>query len=204
LTETREEAERRAQRELEGKNIEHYAVLLEAWIQNRMERDKTVVTLSAAGVGLLVTVLTTVGIRHSWMMALYGASFLGFFVSIVVALRLYSKNADLIENELRGSQSTTYRQINLKPYDRVSFLAFLVGALFAVAIGCVSALSNQRIAEEAMRKPSSTERTQPTLEKRSVDGIQNLRPKPPEPEPLPAPVPPTAIPQPTPGNKSPQ
>lgn len=59
------------QRELEGKNIAYYSVLVNAWIQTRMERDKTLVTLSAAAVGLLVTLLTTVGINKEWIILLY-------------------------------------------------------------------------------------------------------------------------------------
>lgn len=59
--ESEDENRNRILKEPEGKNIAHYSVLLDAWIQTRTERDKTLVTLSAAGVGLLVTILTTAG-----------------------------------------------------------------------------------------------------------------------------------------------
>jgi len=41
MPESKEEAEKRVLRELEGKNIAHYSVLLSSWIQTKMERDKT-------------------------------------------------------------------------------------------------------------------------------------------------------------------
>ena len=59
MAESDEDMKARKLRELEGKNIAFYSTLLSAWIQTKMERDKTLVTLSAAAIGLLVTILTT-------------------------------------------------------------------------------------------------------------------------------------------------
>ncbi|MDA8663964.1 hypothetical protein N9L66_03280 [Porticoccaceae bacterium] len=62
MPETDEEREARVLRELEGKNVAYYSTMLSAWIETKMERDKTLVTLSAAGIGLLVTILTVIGV----------------------------------------------------------------------------------------------------------------------------------------------
>ncbi len=66
MTETTEQAEQRQLKELEGKNIAHYSILLNAWINIEMKRDKILVTLSVAAIGLLVTILTTVGVENTW------------------------------------------------------------------------------------------------------------------------------------------
>jgi hypothetical protein len=63
VPETEEERTQRELRELEGKNIAHYSTLLSAWIQTKMERDKTLVTLSSAAIGFLVAILTAAGIE---------------------------------------------------------------------------------------------------------------------------------------------
>ncbi|MGY0582644.1 MAG: hypothetical protein ACW7DV_11235, partial [Paraglaciecola chathamensis] len=58
------EDDKRNLREFEGKNVAFYSTLLSAWIQTKMERDKTLITLSSAAIALLVTMLTTVGINQ--------------------------------------------------------------------------------------------------------------------------------------------
>jgi len=64
MAESSDDREKRVLRELEGKNIAHYAAILNAWIRTKMERDKVLITLSAGGVGLLITLFSTAGIGH--------------------------------------------------------------------------------------------------------------------------------------------
>ena len=78
MPESKEESEKRVLRELEGKNIAHYSVLLGAWIQTKMERDKTLVTLSAAAIGLLVTIFTTVGVKSIWEIPIFAVAVISF------------------------------------------------------------------------------------------------------------------------------
>src|SRR5688572_21338974 len=83
----------REQREFEGKNIAHYSVLLQAWVDTRMERDKTIVTLAAAGVGLLVTILAATGVKYRWEIFLYGRAFVGLGLSIYISLEIFRRNS---------------------------------------------------------------------------------------------------------------
>ncbi len=199
MPESSEEAQKRRLRELEGENIQHYSVLLAAWIETRMDRDRTLVALSAAAIGLLVTILTAVGLPQLWMILLYAGAFASFLLTIWAAIRIYQLNSAMLANELRGSEAPDFKQINLKPYDRLSVVSFSVGALFAIAIGIASAtvsfLSQQEVAV------SSENRTQADPgKKHSLQGIETLRPQapqgeqppsPPAPSPQPAPAPTT-------------
>ena len=127
---------------------------------------------SSRGVGVLVTLLTTVGLARPWQIWLYAGSFLGFLATIGIALVIYQKNAELIENDFRGD----VKDLKLKAFDIASIVTFYVGAIFAVLIAISSAL------------------TQPTKKgdygmgetmKKSLDGISNLKPQLPH-EPPPA------------------
>lgn len=82
MSESIKDAEKRALRELEGKNIAHYSILLSTWIETKMERDKTLVTLSAAAIGLLVTILTTVGVKSLWEIPLFAFAVTSFLATI--------------------------------------------------------------------------------------------------------------------------
>ena len=60
--ETEDEAHRRVLAELQGKNVAQYSVLLNAWIQTKMEHAKTLVTASLGGIGIMLSVLSFAGI----------------------------------------------------------------------------------------------------------------------------------------------
>ena len=78
MPESDEQREKRLLKELEGKNIAYYQTLLSSWIHTRMERDKAVITLSAAAIGLLVTILTAFGLSGIWQRILVILAFVGF------------------------------------------------------------------------------------------------------------------------------
>ena len=85
MAESSDEKEKRMLRELEGKNIAHYSTLLAAWIQTKMEIDKTLVTLSTAAIALLVTILTAVGTSNFYLFAssVFNSNFHVWFNSLV-------------------------------------------------------------------------------------------------------------------------
>ena len=86
MVESNEEREKRCLRELEGKNIAHYSAILSAWIRTKMERDKVLITLSAGGIGLLVTIFSTVGVKHWWEILPYMIAVIFFLATIIVCL----------------------------------------------------------------------------------------------------------------------
>ncbi|WP_461521775.1 hypothetical protein [Porticoccus sp.] len=176
MPESTEEAEKRVLRELEGKNIAHYSVLLGAWIQTKMERDKTLVTLSAAAIGLLVTILTTVGVKSIWEIPFFGIAVTSFLVTIWSSLVIYQLNSQHLENAIRGSSEKDPR---LEKYDKRSIKAFIVGAVSALIIGILSASFQVLKPEESAM--TEKENTSQNTEKKatfkdSVNGVTNLNP----------------------------
>lgn len=105
MSESIKDAEKRALRELEGKNIAHYSILLSTWIETKMERDKTLVTLSAAAIGLLVTILTTVGVKSLWEIPLFAFAVTSFLATIWSSITIYQLNSEHLENTIKGSST---------------------------------------------------------------------------------------------------
>ena len=54
MAETSEEREQRLLRELEGKNVAHYSVMLTAFINARVDANKAIFAFSSTGIGLLI------------------------------------------------------------------------------------------------------------------------------------------------------
>ncbi|HYT55619.1 MAG TPA: hypothetical protein VEQ38_12985 [Verrucomicrobiae bacterium] len=72
-SESKDEQDKRLLEELKGKNVAHYSVMLAAWMQTKMEHDKTLVTLSFGGIALLVTVINLTGLWSLWSVLLFAA-----------------------------------------------------------------------------------------------------------------------------------
>ena len=172
MPEDEKERLKRELKELEGKNVAHYSVLLSAWIQTRMERDKALITLSSFGVGLLVTLSSSV-FDYTFISALlFIISFLGFTVCIATCLIVYHLNSVQIENEFRNQKS----DFDLANYDKTSSWAFVCAVLFMCCIGIYSLHTNSKETEmTGKNKQLNTEET----EKRSLSGLSELKPKPP-------------------------
>ncbi|MCP4974845.1 MAG: hypothetical protein GY931_01670 [Maribacter sp.] len=176
MPESKEEAEKRNLRELEGKNVAHYSVLLGAWIQTKMERDKTLVTLSAAAIGLLVTILTTVGVKSYWEIPFFCVAVISFLITIWSSLVIYQLNSQHLEDAIRGSSEKDPR---LEKYDKRSIRAFIVGSTSALIIGVLSAnIQLTKPEEKTMADKENTSQStgNKTTLKESINGVTNLNP----------------------------
>lgn len=174
MTETEDERSKRGLRELEGKNIAHYSTLLTAWIQTKMERDKTLVTLSSAGIGLLVTILTTAGVSYLYLLILFLGAFVGFGLCIWTSLQIYQLNSTHLENELRSVNT----DLKLEKYDKRSLRSFLAGVICICLIGLFSAyftFNNQELSSMNDKKLNTVD-SSTIVERRSLDGIESLKP----------------------------
>jgi len=183
--ESKEEQDRRFLEELKGKNVAHYSVMLGAFIQTKMEHDKTLVTVSLGGLGYLITTVTYAGISSLWDIALFFGGFGGFLLTVIYALVIYKCNADLIEYELRGGASLQDRpRPNIKQLDRFILFAFYTALACAIVIGAKIGWSkymatDQKSTQKQTLQESVTgiERLRPNRDElRSLEGIQNLKP----------------------------
>ncbi len=85
----------RQMREYHDNRVAFYSNWVGAWIENRMEKDKQLLTLSALAIGLLVSVFNSPNnICEFWILVFAGISFLG---CILIILIIFSVNAKYIE-----------------------------------------------------------------------------------------------------------
>ncbi|MCK4752667.1 MAG: hypothetical protein KAS75_04410 [Planctomycetes bacterium] len=119
------------------KKVEYYAALVNAWIQTKMDHDKVLITLSAGGIALLVSLLSTVGVKQYWELGLYILAALCFLVTIVACIFILERNSKHIENVLAKKATEDYL---LSRLDGVSRLFFIHGMIFSLLIGVVTAV----------------------------------------------------------------
>ncbi|MGC9491547.1 hypothetical protein, partial [Vibrio genomosp. F10] len=79
------------------KEVEFYAATVGAWLNTKFELDKSLLTLSTGAIGLLVTLLTTVGASSVEGLVLYFVALLCFLVCVISILLVFKRNAKHLE-----------------------------------------------------------------------------------------------------------
>lgn len=159
----------------EQKYIQYYAAGVAAWYNTSLEHDKSIFALSAGGIGLLITLLTSVGIGSSLLLHLYIGAILCFLVSLVCVLIVFRRNKDHIEQVL-GNQSAAPDAM-LRNLDLAALVAFGVGACCAALIGISHAVSSFESKVKTMTTENKPQTSAPTPALESFSGIQGLRPQ---------------------------
>ncbi len=172
----------------------YYGAVVTGWLNTKLERDKSILTLSAGGIGLLVTLLTTVGPQTTVTLVLYGMAMLTFAVSLFCIIRILDRNADHLKQIVRGEVEG---DSGLARLDRVSFWTFIAGAALLALLGMIAGID--KLGPQAGGQMSKANQpTKITTEgvatgKRSYDGIGDMRP-PVAQQPAAKPAPPAATP----------
>jgi hypothetical protein len=183
--ETPEEERSRKHAELQGKNVAQYSVLLTAWIQTKMEHDKTLVAASLGGIGFLLSVLSFAGVSAWWEIIFFAGAFVGFITTVLSALTIYKRNAKHLENEIRGNEKAA---LKLEQLDKIIEWAFWSALICAIVIGSNLAWSKYMAHSNTPFKTSDTTQLNESLigverlspkqdEVKSLAGIENLRPQ---------------------------
>jgi hypothetical protein len=103
--------------EQSAKNVAFYSAVVEAWVATRMEKDRTLLSLATGGIGLLATLLTTVGPSSRVELWLYGAAGVCFITTVVGAIRVFDRNSEHLSDVLR--KKTVGDDADLQLLDRV-------------------------------------------------------------------------------------
>jgi len=183
----------------------YYGAIVAGWLNTKLERDKSILTLSAGGIGLLATLMTTVGPQTRAALVLYALASLAFAVALISVLVVLDRNADHLKHVNRGKAD---RDPRLAMLDRTSFWAFIVGALFLAALGVMAGIDKVGTQTGAQMskadQPVKVTTDAPPTHKHSYDGISDMRPpvaqQPPAvpPAAAPAAAPPAVAPSPAP------
>ena len=157
----------------EGKEIEFYAAKVNAWFNTKLEYDKSLLVLSAGAIGLLITLLTTSGVRTITLLFLFGVAIVSFVVCLGSVLAIFLRNAKHLESLIAGK---TGNDSLLEILDSISIVSFILGVVLAAIIGMATA-ANQVFTTEAIMsdKKDTTQHNVPLRE--SFNGAANVAPQ---------------------------
>lgn len=156
------------------KEIELYSASVAAWFNSSLEYDKSLLTLSTAGVGLLITLLTTTDKVTILSLTFYIAALFFFLLCISCILLILSRNKKRIEKHF--SDPNYNSDPLLRNVDTLAVVTFALGAAFSVAIGITAAVSSLPTETKGMSNKTPTNSV-PGIGMDSFDNMANLKPQ---------------------------
>ncbi len=157
-----------------GKKVAYFAAILAAMTSTSIELDKSKLTLSAAGIGLLVAFLATIGSTTYANFVLYCFAILSFLVTIGCVLYIFQRNATYLRRILK--EGATSDRV-LKKLDVFSSFSFFVAVLFSMAIGLSQGLASISTEQEKCMSEKKENAVQGETFKKSLEGLGDLAPK---------------------------
>ncbi len=160
--------------EKKKKEIAFYTATVTAWYTTKFEKDKYLLTLSSAGIGLLVTLVTTVGLKTPYTALMYALAVVSFLVCILVILAIFDRNAKHLENIIQKDEE---KDPALRAYDKIASFSFVFGIVFILLVGVFSGIENFK-----QKEPMMTDKSKKVVDtskhmKKSVEGASGLRPQ---------------------------
>ena len=171
------------------KEVEFYAAKANAWFNTKLEYDKSLLVLSAGAIGLLITLLTTVGVNSFALLFVFVAAIISFVVCLAVVLAIFSRNAKHLEELISGKRTN---DPILGFLDSLSIFSFILGVILAAIIGLATATKEVINKEVTMSEKNESNQNEVPLResfnraaniapqgdtgKRSFDGAQNIAP----------------------------
>lgn len=157
------------------KNVSYYAAGVAAWYASKFELDKHLLNLSAGAIGLLVTLLTTIGVSSKYTGVMYGAALVCFLICIASVLCIFRRNPKYIEKVI--VENADENDPLLSFLDKLSVAAFSLGALFMVFVGLFSTFDVTGNEDLSMSGDKETMvSTCEDYQKKSLNGVSALRP----------------------------
>jgi len=174
------------QNEYEEEKRAFRSAMLTFWLTTQIERDKHLLSLSAGAIGLLVTLMMTVGVKSVFQASIYGISILLFLVCIGAVVFILGRNATYIEGLLLKNKPSDRVLTFL---DRTASTSFILGVVCVLLIGGTAMVENlTKLKETNMAKEKSNKVSGRILHKKadyqdSVAGADVFQPKKPQKQP---------------------
>ena len=135
----------------DSKEIEFYSNSVNAWFNTKLERDKSILVISAGALGLLITLLTAFGVNNKMELLIFFAAIFCFMIAIIIMIVVFNRNASYLEKLNQGNDSNDSLLFLL---DKIGFLSFIFGIIFTFLIGCYLLVSslNKNMEEKEILK----------------------------------------------------
>ena len=122
-----------------GKMIAYYSSIYNAWLNTRMEGDKSILTLSVSALRLLITLFATISKITKIEFILFLIAILFFLCTAILIIIIYNKNSDFLESIAKEDEIHKHEK-TLKRLDIFSRIFFFLGLIISLINGILFAI----------------------------------------------------------------
>jgi hypothetical protein len=153
------------------KDVEFYHASVDAWFSTRLERDKSLLTLSAGGIGVLVILMSGIHTIESFL--LFVLALVGFAMSVTAVLWVFVQNGAYLERVISRQNAEHDPDPLLTVLDNVAVATFFAGVILTGILGVATAWHSLETTERNMTAEEKDQRD--ALEK-SFNRADKLKP----------------------------
>ncbi len=147
---------------VEMKKSAYYAATYDAFMATIFEADKSILTVSAGGVGLLVTLLTAFQVQSVWQIIVYLLALICFVISIVASIFIFKRNKVVLISMLMDKEQ---EDSVLKLLDYLNISSCIMGILLTIYIGLSTGIQKLH-----MKSDTDLDKTAKTVQIETMNG----------------------------------
>jgi hypothetical protein len=121
------------------KGVAYYSALVNAWLQTRAEKDRSLLTISTAAIGVLISLLAAKLIDKPPTLVLFILAIFSFLVCAVAVISIFDINASHIEKVINSGEK---RSGLLAALDITAYISFIIGLALTLTIGIIIGIQN--------------------------------------------------------------
>lgn len=165
-----------------AKLIEFNSQSYASFYNTKLEKDKSMLTLSVAGLGFLITFTNFTSKLGMFSFIAFIFSALAYIVCIFNVVSIFDKNALYIIEIINDSDQVEEIENKLKRQDKTAIFSFYIGILLSFVVGLSTAIPSSEHKEQSMSDQNKDELStsknsslNPMFE--SFSGITAMKPK---------------------------
>ncbi|MGR3136637.1 hypothetical protein [Vibrio vulnificus] len=143
-------------------SIEFQSQSYASFYNTTLEKDKSILTLSVAGIGFLLTLLQFTKSLSYIELAFFLIAAASYLVAIYCVISIFGKNSTFII-ELVNKRDVSVKQYQLDMLDKTAIRSFYLAIVMTVLLGAATSQSMFTIGENAMSDNKQVTQTTPTV-----------------------------------------
>jgi hypothetical protein len=156
-----------------AKELAFYGASVEAWYNTRLERDKSLLTLSTGGIGLLLTLIAAFGIHSAESLVLYVLALMAFVVCLGAVLWIFQRNSEHLVEVIHHREKS---DLLLEVLDKIAISTFLAGVALSSVLGIAGAVRSFQTQEQSSMTKSDKTVVKTVMVGDSYNRAADLRP----------------------------
>jgi len=172
-----------------SKYVEFYSQSYASFYNTTMEKDKSIMTVAAGGIGFLITFMNISKHIEIFEYIIFLLAALAFIITIFTIIHIFGKNAQYIVSVTTEAEDTPLLEGKLLCLDRTAIIAFYFGIVFSLILGITSSYKNLNQETGMSSKKETGQQNMPqtttlndsvagaTMFKKSFTGATNMKPQ---------------------------